>query len=106
MQFGDHAPQVIRRNANIAVIHNEQPVFRLCRELSQATYLRIRTQIFFVADQPDSLIRELSLQSFNQCSRGVISVAYPEQNFITGVNLQAMRAEALVHFGIGALERL
>ena len=98
--------QVIRRNSNIAVIHQENVEFRRSSELNQAADFSIRAQIFLAQDQPDRTPRKLSLQSFNQRRCRIIRITDPEQNFITRIILHEMRAKALIHFGIGSLERL
>src|SRR5882757_4272724 len=81
-------------------------VMRLRQHLNQIADLPVCPQIHGADNQMDRTLREFHLQSANKLDSWIIRLADAKNHFIFGIVEQAVTAEALVHLGIGAFERL
>jgi len=104
-QRHDHTTQVVRRNADITVI--DQQDFMACRRqhLCQRTQLAIGTQVALANQQINLPIRILRLQLANRFDRRVIGIADAEDQLKFRIVLLAVTAKRLPDLRIDSLQR-
>src|ERR1700687_1093114 len=106
LQRGNHVPQVVGLDADVAVVYHDVFVPRFRQHLRQVADFDVHAQVFQTEHKPDRNLRKFSLQSLDECNRRIISLADAKDNFVLGIVLQKMTAKAVIHLRISTPERL
>src|ERR1700719_4605474 len=105
-QRGDDATKIITLDVNVAVIDQQVLIMSRWKHLLQIADLHIGAEFVWANDQTDPAVRKFALQLLHAGDGGVFGMAHTKNNFVLGIVLQAVAAEAFVDVRVGAFQRL